>query len=134
MPVVNETLDLPGSGSPDVTVTVELVGTGGYPVEGFHSAGDVTIVGKLTPTVTAGAWTATLVANSLIVPSGTVYRRTVTGRGFGASDYFSVPAGGGPYVFEDLLVDVPGAIEPTALAALAARVTALEASALLIDP
>ena len=123
---MTEVLDLPGSGSPTCTVTVELVGTGGHPVEGFHSAGNVTIVGKLQPTVTAGAWSATLVANSLIVPAGTAYRRTVKGAGFGASDFFEVPDGGGPYVLEDLLTVPPGAIEPTALAALAARVAALE--------
>ena len=133
MPVVTETLDLPGGGSPTATVTITLVGEGGLPVEGFHSAGDVTIVGRLQPTVTAGAWSVTLVANSLIVPSGTVYRRTVEGRGFGAADYFSVPATGGPYVLEDLLTEAPASIATSTYAALAARVTALEAASIVIE-
>lgn len=117
MPSVTELLDLPGSGSPTCTVTVELVGTGGYPMgEGYYSAGDTTIVGVLKPTVTAGAWSATLVANSLISPSGSVYKRTVKGAGFGSSVLFQVPDGAGPYVLEDIVTDAPGALDASGLA------------------
>lgn len=125
---VTETLDLPGSGTPTVTVTIELVGAGGLPVEGFGSS---TIVGRLNPTLTAGAWSETLVSNDDITPSGTVYKRTVQpARGQGWSDFFAVPTGGGTHQLLTLLTDPPGSLEPAALAALVERVAWLEAHAL----
>lgn len=129
--VVNELLDLPGSGSPTARVVVTLVGAGGIPVEGFTST--ATIVGQLEPTVTAGAWTATLVGNDDITPSGTVYKRTVNGTGIRVADYFEVPAAGGPYDLADLLTDPPASIATSTYAALAARVAALEATAIVTE-
>lgn len=121
MATVTETLDLPGSGTPsNVTVSIELVGTGGYPVETWVTADGTAVIGKLEPTLTAGAWSVVLVANDSMTPTGTVYRRTITGRGFGHHDYFEVPTGSGSHTLFSLLTDVPGAIEQTALAAEAA--------------
>lgn len=131
MPVVNELLDLPGSGSPTARVVVTLVGAGGVPVEGFTAT--ATIVGQLAPTVTAGAWTATLVGNDDITPAGTVYKRTVNGTGIRVTDYFEVPTSGGPYELADLLTDPPASIATSTYAALAARVAALEASVLEVE-
>lgn len=115
MAVVNETLDAPGGGSPNAVVTIRLVGEGGAPVRGFD-ASEQMIVGDLLPTVTAGAWTATLVANSAITPSGTAYQRVVRvdGREV-ASDFFEVPGSGGPYSVFDLLTEAPAAIASPAL-------------------
>jgi len=132
MPVVNETLDLPGAGSPAAAVTVELVGTNGLPVQGFVGT---TIVGILSPTVTAGAWTATLVANSLITPSGTRYLRTVKIGARTYYDYLLVPDGAGPYDVEDILSTAPAALADAALQAhLDDTVDAHDASAVSFTP
>src|SRR5688572_3668412 len=93
---VTETLDLPGGGSPTAVVTIELVGEGGYPIrEAYDSVNNATIVYKLNPTVTNGAWSSTsLVPNANITPAGTRYKRTVQVGGTSTSVFIEVPTSG----------------------------------------
>lgn len=119
MTVVQETLVLPG-GEPAAfaVVTVSLAGPDGAAFE----ADDETLVYVEKIRVDEdGFWTIDLTPNDEIVPSGTVWRRTVTAprskNRIVADDYFLVPAGGGPYELQTLLVDPPGSLTPTGLAA-----------------
>lgn len=115
MTVITEELALPDGTNPGGwTVTIQLVGENGLPIEGFNSDGNTTVVGRLRVPVAAGSWSADLTPNDVIIPGGTVWKRTITGGGgtgsggLAWSDYFDVPSGGGPHVLEDVLTDVPG--------------------------
>lgn len=117
MTVVTEQLALPDGTAPGGwTVTITLAGENGETIEGFNSDDDETVIGRVRTSLTAGSWSTDLTPNDSITPAGSVYKRTITGGGgVGSggtthSDYFSVPDGGGPYVLEDLLTDVPGAL------------------------
>lgn len=120
MTTVTEELVLPdGTEADGWTVTIQLAGENGNPVEGFDTVADTTVVGRLSPAITDGAWSADLVPNDNITPTGTVWKRTVVGGGGVGSgarswtDYFTVPVGGGPVVLADRLTQPPGALPPT---------------------
>lgn len=129
MATITELLDLPAGGTPDgATVSIELVGAKGLPVEGFVT-GTATIIGRLAPTVTAGAWSAVLVANDSITPSGTVYKRTVKPRaGKSFADYFEVPTGSDTHTLYSCLTEVPASIATSTYAALEQALAAHAAS------
>jgi hypothetical protein len=121
MTLITEDLDVPGADGLHCQVEVTLVGAGGAPVTGYTATGHtITGANVLVPTEPpsgTSSWQLDLVANSAIVPAGTVYRRVVhTPRGVVADDTFDVPASGGPYDLGDRIVDPPAAIAPAALA------------------
>lgn len=128
MPVVTETLELPDGTTPlRVTVVYELAGTAGARVEGFDLTGNVTIIGGVSPPIGAnGDTTVTLTGNAAITPSGTLWRRTVSGPGFLWVDHLDVPTTGGPYRVEDILSPAPSAVSPAELSHLL-RVRTLDA-------
>lgn len=134
MPVVTETLVLPGGDPPPTTTAIiQLAGVDGHPFPmGYGTAPDATTVGTYRAAavpedpdadpVTA-TWSVDLLANSTLIPTGTVWMVTLSGPGIDTTPrYFIVPDGGGPYDLVDLLTDPPASIAPTELAAhLAAR-------------
>lgn len=113
MPVVTST-EVDPSGAPQVNalVVVRLVAS----LDGFSPGYDVdedeTIVGAWpVRTDEYGAWSATFVPNSTLVPADTYYVAEVhPGRGKPSRIPFIVPDGDGPYQVEDIL-----AIEPVDL-------------------
>ena len=118
MTVVQQTLVVPG-GEPAAfaIVTVTLAGPDGA---AFESDDETLVYREKLRVDEDGFWTINLTPNDEIVPSGTVWRRTVTAprsKRVVADDYFLVPKTNGPYELQDLLVDPPDSIEPTALAA-----------------
>jgi lysophospholipase L1-like esterase len=64
------------------------------------------------PTVTAGAWTASLTPNADITPSGTAYKVTETADRVRYVHYIEVGSGGG--TVHDLLVDPPASLASAA--------------------
>lgn len=118
MPVVTNTIKRPdGTAYTAGRVVIELAGTNGRPLSGgYVTAGNYTIESAYTiETLTAGVWSQSLVANSLINPAGTVWRVTEQVDGRSHVYYVTVPDGAGPYFVEDILDDVPGTIESSAL-------------------
>lgn len=119
MTVVQENLDLPGGVDPSgVTVTIQLRGTS---PAGYGPSLE-SIVGTLTLTPDEdGEWSADLVPNSEIVPTGTVYRVVIEGgEASNKRRYISVPDEAGPLEVRDLLTEEPGAPASAALAVHAA--------------
>ena len=125
MPVITEDLDVPGGAGLKCQVVVTLVGAGGAPATGFTADGHA-IVGRnvvipVEPPGDTSDWQLDLVANSALTPAGTAYRRVIqTAQGVVADDYFSVPAGGGPYMLKDRLTEAPASIASPALSVHAA--------------
>jgi hypothetical protein len=114
MPIVQETIELPGSQTPTgFTVQVKLVANVERDGVGFTSGG-AAIQGVWQPTVTAGVWSVELIGNEDIDPAETVYKITTRGpKGYGpVVRHVSVPASGGPYEVSDILSDVPDDLSP----------------------
>lgn len=113
MATVTNTIKLPDGSSPThAAAVIELVASTTTRAAGWVTATDVTILSKVRPTVTNGAWTASLTPNADITPSGTVYRITETADRQQYVHYISVGSGGGS-VF-DLLVDPPASLASAA--------------------
>lgn len=119
MPVVTNTVKYPNGTVAAGRVTIDLVGENGRPVTdgSFVSASDYAIAATYAADLSAGVWSATLVANSLISPSGTRWRVQESVDGRVTTYYLNVPNGAGPYFVEDILDEAPGTIESSALAA-----------------
>lgn len=113
MATVTNTIKLPDGSTPThAAVVIELVASTTTKAAGWVTATDVTILSKVRPTVTAGAWTASLTPNADITPSGTVYKITETADRTQYVHYIEVDSDGGS-VF-DLLVDPPASLASAA--------------------
>lgn len=110
MATVTNTVKLPDGSTPNrVDVTIELVAsTTSRFAAGWVDATDVTVLSTARPTVTAGAWSASLTPNDDIDPTGTVYRVTEVADRRQYVHYISVPSAGG--TVHDLLVAAPTAM------------------------
>lgn len=113
MATVTNTIKLPDGTAPThASVTIELVASATGRAAGWVTATDVTILSKVRPTVTDGAWTASLTPNADITPSGTVYKITEAADRQQYVHYIEVGSAGGS-VF-DLLVDQPASVASAA--------------------
>lgn len=125
---VTENIDLPSGVEPTLTtVELQLVGSGGAPLsEAYDQGAQRTVVGlhrvRLDST---GAWSLNLNPNSALIPAGTVWRRSAYDRDrvVQTSSLGLVPATGGPYRWDQILANPPGALADSALAAHAADLT-----------
>lgn len=128
MTTINETLKRSdGSTAVAANVRISVAGAGGIELPAAYTSAGSIVRPFTTRTDGEGAWTATLPASADLIPSGAVYRVTLTGAGVdGEPRYLSVPDSATPVAVVDCLVDPPGAIDPPGLAALAARVAAIE--------
>lgn len=118
MPSVTSTIKRPdGTAYTSGRVVIELAGESGRPVRGWvDAATDYAMFTSYTiESLTAGAWTQDLVANSLISPAGTRWK--ITEQVDGRSDvyYIEVPDGAGPYQARTIEDDPPGTIASSAL-------------------
>lgn len=114
MATVTNTIKLPDGTTPSyATVVIELVASTTNRAAGWITASDATILSVARPTVTAGAWTASLTPNADITPSGTVYKVTETADKVRYVHYISVGSSGG--TVHDLLVDAPDSLPSAAL-------------------
>lgn len=115
MTVVIEDLDLPGGGAPLTQVSITLWGAG-RPVLGRSISTGRYIGGtKVIIPNAQGVWSADLVPNSDIIPSGTSYKVEHL---FGCDtvvSYISVPITGGPFSPQMIEVDAMNSIPSTAL-------------------
>lgn len=115
MTTITETLARPDGAAVYANVTIRLAGEDGVAVVGYGP--DSTLIGPVrTITNDAGVWEADLVSNVDIVPANTVYRIEVRAAGQSSTRYVSVPVSGTALPVEDLLVDPPGALDPSGLA------------------
>lgn len=106
MATVTNTIKLPDGSTPShAAVEIELVASTTSKAAGWVTADDTTILSVARPTVTNGAWSASLTPNADITPSGTVYKITEYADRHRYINYISVGSAGGS-VF-DLLVDPP---------------------------
>lgn len=125
MTTVTENVDLPATMDPTaVVVTLEVVGEGGEPLrEVYWQSGSRTVAGFSQFALSAtGAWSQSVVGNADLLPSGTAYRRTLTGRQIPVTyEYATVPTTGGPYRWDQILTDAPASITDSALSAHAAQ-------------
>lgn len=119
MTIVTENVDLPGGVDPTgVVATLEVVGVSGDPIrEVYDQTAGKTIAGFYQFALSSSAtWSVSLTGNSGITPSGTVYRRTLTGREIPSSfEYGTVPTTGGPYRWDQILTDAPASITASGL-------------------
>lgn len=114
MATVTNTIKLPDGSTPaHAAAVIELVASTTTRAAGWVTATDVTILSKVRPTVTSGAWSADLTPNADITPSGTVYKITETADRTQYVHYISVGPGGG--TVHDLLVDAPASLPSAAL-------------------
>lgn len=114
MATVTNTVKLPDGSTPDrVDVVIELVASTTGKAAGWITASDVTIEATVRPTVTNGAWTASLTPNADITPSGSVYKVTEYVDKTRYTHYITVGSGGGSLF--DLLVDAPASVASAAL-------------------
>ena len=114
MATVTNTIKLPDGTTPtNAAVEIELVASTTSRAAGWVTATDVTLLSVARPTVTAGAWTASLTPNADITPSGTVYKVTEYADRHRYIHYISVGSGGGSV--HDLLVDAPASLASAAL-------------------
>ncbi len=122
MATVTNTVKLPDGSTPDrVDVVIELVASTTGKAAGWITATDVTLEAVTRPTVTNGAWTASLTPNADITPSGSVYKVTEYVDKTRYTHYISVGSGGGTLF--DLLTEAPDEIPAPALAAHVANTT-----------
>lgn len=114
MATVTNTIKLPDGSTPtNAAVEIELVASATGRAAGWVTATDATLLSVARPTVTAGAWTASLTPNADITPSGTVYKITEYADRHRYVHYITVGSGGGS-VF-DLLTDPPASVASAAL-------------------
>jgi len=112
MATVTNTVKLPDGSTPDrVDVVIELVASTTNRAAGWITASDVTLEAVVRPTVTNGAWTASLTPNDQIDPAGSVYKVTEYVDKTRYTHYIEVPAGGGSV--HDLLTTAPTSIPAT---------------------
>lgn len=118
MATVTNTIKLPDGTAPaTASVEIELVAseTASTGAAGWITASDITILSVARPTVTAGAWTASLTPNDDIDPAGTVYR---VNEYVGRQRYVHhIDVGSGGGAVHDLLVDPPASVASSALLA-----------------
>lgn len=113
MATVTNTVKLPDGSTPDrVDVVIELVASTTGRAAGWITATDVTLEATVRPTVTNGAWTASLTPNADITPSGSVYKVTEYVDKTRYTHYIEVGSGGGSLF--DLLVDPPASLATAA--------------------
>lgn len=120
MATITNLLDLPGSGTPtNAKASISVVGEDGRAVAAYVTATGAMVVGKVELALVDGAATVDLVPNASLTPTGTVYKRVVSGPGIQSHvDYGVVLAGtANGSTWFSLLTDPPGAIAQTALAA-----------------
>lgn len=98
--VTNTIHDPAGRPVVGVACQITLVGAAAFDAGNIETVG---VVGTVTTDGT-GTWTASLEPNSTLQPTGTYYLVSQPG---GASHAFVVPATGGPYVLNQLLVSSP---------------------------
>lgn len=120
MTTVSEIVNLPAGVDPSNAVaTLELVGEGGEPIrEVYDQSAGRTVAGfyQFALSISA-AWSASLVANDDLLPLGTLYRRTISGRQIPSTfEYGEVPTTGGPYRWDQILASAPATISDSALA------------------
>lgn len=109
MATVTNTIKLPDGTAPTyATAKIELIASANGNAAGWVTATDVTVLAEANPTVTAGAWTATLTPNADIDPAGTVYRVTEHAGRHRYVHHIEVGSGGG--TVHDLLVDPPASL------------------------
>lgn len=134
MATVTNTIKLPDGSTPShAAAVIELVASTTTKAAGWVTATDVTILSKVRPTVTNGAWTASLTPNADITPSGTVYKITETADRQQYVHYISVGSGGG--TVHDLLVDPPASLASAASEAYTdAAIAALNATGIAFTP
>lgn len=114
MATVTNTVKLPDGSTPDrVDVVIELVASTTGRAAGWITATDVTLEATVRPTVTAGAWSASLTPNADITPSGSVYKVTEYVDKTRYIHYIEVDSDGGSLF--DLLVDPPASVASAAL-------------------
>ncbi len=113
MATVTNTVKLPDGTTPDrVDVVIELVASTTGKAAGWITATDVTLEATMRPTVTNGAWTASLTPNADIAPSGSVYKVTEYVDKTRYTHYIEVDSDGGSLF--DLLVDPPASLATAA--------------------
>lgn len=132
MATVTNTVKLPDGSTPDrVDVVIELVASTTGRAAGWITATDVTLEATVRPTVTNGAWTASLTPNADITPSGSVYKVTEYVDKTRYTHYIEVGSGGGSLF--DLLTDAPASVATAALTSHIADTTdAHDASAISV--
>lgn len=114
MATVTNAVKLPDGSTPGrVDVVIELVASATGKAAGWVTATDVTLESIVRPTVTNGAWTATLTPNADITPSGSVYKITEYVDKTRYTHYITVGSGGGSLF--DLLTDAPASVASAAL-------------------
>lgn len=127
MATVTNTIKLPDGTAPSyAAVVIELVASTTSRAAGWITANDTTILSVARPTVTAGAWTASLTPNADITPSGTVYKVTETADKVRYIHYIEVDSDGGSV--HDLLVDAPGSLATAGSEAFTAAAVATHAA------
>lgn len=115
--VVSNTILLPGGAAVvGARVTVTLVASTTAQAEGFTATTGVAFQAETT-TNSAGLWTLTLTPNSLISPSGTVYKAVEVYGGTRVTNHFTVPASGTPHLLGAILSDAPASLATAALQA-----------------
>lgn len=123
MPTVTETLVAPdGTADAGRSVQFSLVDASGTPLrQGWLAATNKTIVGQASKvTDVDGKWTVALPGNADITPAGTRWLRRVMMTGANVEDLFVVPASGGPYDLDDLVVaPAAGLVQPAPFGQLA---------------
>lgn len=116
MPVLKNTLLNPNQDPVVASVTIQLVADDDKEAGGYVTSDGFEIVGRWDAnTDSTGYWSATVVANSDILPANTYYR--VTEKPSDAPPVYSnviVPGGAGPYALYDVLKDDPATMPPAA--------------------
>lgn len=126
MPTVTESVELPADVDTTRTlVQVQLYKADRTPLtEARDSVSGDTIAGRrvvvldgTTPeSPSVGSWSLVLTGNANIVPSGTVWGRRLMGPQIDDTlSYATVAVAGGPYQWQQILTDPPGALAPAAL-------------------
>lgn len=114
MATVTNTIKLPDGTAPAyAAVEIELIAATNGGAAGWINASDITVLAVARPTVTAGAWSASLTPNDDIDPADTVYRVNEYVDRTRYVHYIDVGSGGG--TVHDLLVDPPASLATAAL-------------------